>query len=52
MMEAASTSEMSVNFYQTTWGNNPEDSQPPSTSDIIYKESILSYKQKRHNRLR
>jgi hypothetical protein len=24
--EAASTSEMSVNFYQTTWRNNPEDS--------------------------
>jgi hypothetical protein len=26
MMEAAITSEMSVNFYQTTWRNNPEDS--------------------------
>jgi hypothetical protein len=26
MMEAASTSETSVNFYQTTWCNNPEDS--------------------------
>jgi hypothetical protein len=26
MMEAASTSETSVNFYQTTWHNNPEDS--------------------------
>jgi hypothetical protein len=26
MMEAASTSEMSVNFYQTTWRNNPEGS--------------------------
>jgi hypothetical protein len=25
MMEAASTSEMLVNFYQTTW-HNPEDS--------------------------
>jgi hypothetical protein len=25
-VEAASTSEMSVNFYQTTWCNNPEDS--------------------------
>jgi hypothetical protein len=25
MMEAASTSEMSVNFYQTTWCNIPED---------------------------
>jgi hypothetical protein len=26
MMEAASTSEMSVNFYQITRHNNPEDS--------------------------
>jgi hypothetical protein len=26
MMEAASISEMLVNFYQTTWHNNPEDS--------------------------
>jgi hypothetical protein len=26
MMEAASTSEMLVNFYQTTQLNNPEDS--------------------------
>jgi hypothetical protein len=25
-MEAASTSETSVNFYKTTWRNNPEDS--------------------------
>jgi hypothetical protein len=25
-MEAARTSETSVNFYQTTWHNNPEDS--------------------------
>jgi hypothetical protein len=25
-MEAASISETSVNFYQTTWRNNPEDS--------------------------
>jgi hypothetical protein len=24
-MEAASTSETSVNFYQTTWRNNPEE---------------------------
>jgi hypothetical protein len=27
MMEAASTSEMSVNFYHTTWCNIPEDSR-------------------------
>jgi hypothetical protein len=26
MMEAASTSETSVNFCQTTWSSNPEDS--------------------------
>jgi hypothetical protein len=26
MMEAASTSETSVNFYQTTWCKKPEDS--------------------------
>jgi hypothetical protein len=26
MMEAASTFEISVNFYQTTWRNTPEDS--------------------------
>jgi hypothetical protein len=26
MMEAANTSETSVNFYQTTGSNNPEDS--------------------------
>jgi hypothetical protein len=25
-LEAASTSETSVNFYQTTWSNIPEDS--------------------------
>jgi hypothetical protein len=27
MMEATSPSETSVNFYQTTWCNNAEDSQ-------------------------
>jgi hypothetical protein len=26
MMEAASTSETLVHFYQVTWHNNPEDS--------------------------
>jgi hypothetical protein len=25
MMEAARTSETSVNFYQSTWRNNPEE---------------------------
>jgi hypothetical protein len=29
MMEAASTSETSVKFYQTTRHNNPEDSHLP-----------------------
>jgi hypothetical protein len=28
MMEAARSSETSVNFYQTTWRYNPEDSHP------------------------
>jgi hypothetical protein len=28
MMEAASTSETSVNFYQTARPNNPEDNRP------------------------
>jgi hypothetical protein len=27
MMEAASTSETLVNFYETTWRNIPEDSR-------------------------
>jgi hypothetical protein len=26
LMEAASISKMMLNFYQTTWSNNPEDS--------------------------
>jgi hypothetical protein len=29
IMEAASTSETSVNFYKTTWHNNPQDSHLP-----------------------
>jgi hypothetical protein len=29
MMEAVSTSETSVNFYETTWRNIPEDSHLP-----------------------
>jgi hypothetical protein len=32
MMGSESTSETSVNFYQTTRRNNPEDSQSPSCS--------------------
>jgi hypothetical protein len=31
MMEAARTSETLVNFYQTTWHYNPEDSHLPET---------------------
>jgi hypothetical protein len=27
LMKAASTPKTSVNFFQTTWRNNPEDSQ-------------------------
>jgi hypothetical protein len=32
MMEAASTSETSANFYQTIWRYNTEDSHLPATS--------------------
>jgi hypothetical protein len=38
MMEAASTSETSVNFYQTTQRNNPEDSHP--YKDLFAKYSL------------
>jgi mannose-6-phosphate isomerase class I len=31
IMEAASASDTSVNFYQTTWRNNPEDSHLHTT---------------------
>jgi hypothetical protein len=43
MMEAASTSEMSVNFYQTTRRNNPEDSH----RDNIFVETLHSFNCKR-----
>jgi hypothetical protein len=33
MMEAVSTSETSVSFYQTIWGNTPEES--PSKSGVL-----------------
>jgi hypothetical protein len=39
MKEAASTSEMSVNFYQTTRRNNPEDSH----LYIRRRENLKSY---------
>jgi hypothetical protein len=35
MMEAANTSEMTVNFYQTTRHNNPEDSHLHSGTDFV-----------------
>jgi hypothetical protein len=35
MMEAASASETLVNFYQTTWRNNPEDSHLHDKSLIV-----------------
>jgi hypothetical protein len=48
MMEAASTSETSVNFYQTTRGNNPEDSHlhthhHENLKSQIYSELRLVY---------
>jgi hypothetical protein len=34
MVEAASTSEMLVNFYQITWCYNPEDSHLQQILDL------------------
>jgi hypothetical protein len=44
MMEAASTSETSVNFYQTTWRNSSEDSHqlPVQTPNTKVKINLLS----------
>jgi hypothetical protein len=36
MAEAASTSEMLVNFYQTTWCNNPHESTENSFVQKIH----------------
>jgi hypothetical protein len=41
MMEAASTYETSVNFYQTTRRNNPEDSHLHSRRRENLKSRIL-----------
>jgi hypothetical protein len=41
MMEAASTSETSVNFYQTTRRNNPEDSHLHTRSRESMKSNGL-----------
>jgi hypothetical protein len=35
MMEALRISEMLVNFYQTTWHNNPEDSHLQFTICLV-----------------
>jgi hypothetical protein len=36
MAKAASTSEMSLNFYQTTWHNIPEDSHVHLNINLLY----------------
>jgi hypothetical protein len=41
MMEAASTSETSVNFYQTTRRNNPEDTNFRKGLNIYMIEDIF-----------
>jgi hypothetical protein len=40
--EVANTSETSVNFYQTTWRNIPEDShlQPQVSSSLIVENQV------------
>jgi hypothetical protein len=43
MMEAASTSEMSVNFYQTTRRNSPEDSHLHTRSRENLKSHLFNY---------
>jgi hypothetical protein len=42
MMEAVSTSEMSVNFQQTTWHNTPEDSHllNDDVQELILDETL------------
>jgi hypothetical protein len=44
MIEAASTSEKSISFYQTTRSNNPEDShlkKIPDSETIAYFKILL-----------
>jgi hypothetical protein len=45
MMEAASTSETSVNFYHTTRRNNPEDSplQTRRRDNLKFQLKLLFY---------
>jgi hypothetical protein len=42
MMEAASTSDKSENFYQTAWCNNPEDSHFITKEELSMCASITS----------
>jgi hypothetical protein len=42
MMEAARTSETLVNFYQTTWRCNPEDSHLNTSKSVYYPGKNLS----------
>jgi hypothetical protein len=46
MIEAASTSETTVNFYQTTRRNNPEDSRLHTRRRENLKSHIISINQK------
>jgi hypothetical protein len=41
LIEIASTSETSVNFYQTTWRNIPEDSHHLNKRSILILSSLL-----------
>jgi hypothetical protein len=38
MMDAGRTPEMKVNFYQTTWCSNPEDSHP----EVLNEHAVCS----------
>jgi hypothetical protein len=42
MMEAAGTSEMSVNFYHAAWCNNPEDSHLHACHPENFKSHIIA----------
>jgi hypothetical protein len=45
IMEAGNTSETLVNFYETTWRNNPEDSQSSSRTSRVHELPLLSFAQ-------
>jgi hypothetical protein len=50
MMEAASTSETSVNFYQTTWCYNLEDIHLQSKScSMLPQTELLERQKERYN---